>query len=54
MAAHEWLCTNGFDQRLSMFPLFPHEVADDAEPARIAAAASDEDTPSPWPSVGPS
>jgi DNA-binding CsgD family transcriptional regulator len=43
MAAHEWLCTNGFDKRLSIFPLFPHEVTDDAELVRIAAAASDEE-----------
>ena len=43
MAAHEWLCTNGFEKRLSMFPLFPHEVPDDAEAARIAAAAADEE-----------
>jgi DNA-binding CsgD family transcriptional regulator/tetratricopeptide (TPR) repeat protein len=43
MAAHEWLCTNGIDERLSMFPLFPHEVTDDAERVRIAAAASDEE-----------
>ncbi len=43
MAAHEWLCTNGFDERLSMFPLFPHEVTDDAELVRIAAAAADEE-----------
>jgi DNA-binding CsgD family transcriptional regulator len=42
-AAHEWLCVNGSDQRLSMFPLFPHEVTDDAERVRIAAAASDEE-----------
>ena len=43
MAAHEWLCTKGVDERLSMFPLFPHEVTDDAERVRIAAAASDEE-----------
>ncbi|MHB1929150.1 MAG: helix-turn-helix transcriptional regulator, partial [Acidimicrobiales bacterium] len=43
MAAHEWLCTKGFDERLSMFPLFPHEVTDDAERVRIAAAAADEE-----------
>ena len=41
MAAHEWLCSKGLDERLSMFPLFPHEVTDDAERVRIAAAASD-------------
>ena len=33
----------GFDERLSMFPLFPHEVTDDAERVRIAAAAADEE-----------
>jgi DNA-binding CsgD family transcriptional regulator len=43
MAAHEWLCTSGFEGRLSMFPLFPHEVPDDAELVRIAAAAADEE-----------
>ena len=43
MAAHEWLCSKGFDERLSMFPLFPHEVTDDAERVRIAAAAADEE-----------
>ena len=43
MAAHEWLCTNGFEGRLSMFPLFPHEVPDDAELVRIAAAAADDE-----------
>jgi len=42
MAAHEWLCTKGFDERLSIFPLFPHEVTDDAELIRIAAAVADE------------
>ena len=41
MAAHEWLCSKGLDERLSMFPLFPHEVTDDVERVRIAAAASD-------------
>ena len=30
MAAHEWLCSKGLDERLSVFPLFPHEVTDDA------------------------
>jgi DNA-binding CsgD family transcriptional regulator len=43
MAAHEWLCSNGFDERLSIFPLFPHEVTDDAELIRMAAAAADEE-----------
>lgn len=43
MAAHEWLCAKGSDQRLSMFPLFPHETTDDAERIRIAAAVADEE-----------
>jgi DNA-binding CsgD family transcriptional regulator len=43
MAAREWLCINGVDERLSMFPLFPHEVPDDAELVRIAAAVADEE-----------
>jgi DNA-binding CsgD family transcriptional regulator len=43
MQAHEWLCAKGLDERLTMFPLFPHEVTDDAERVRIAAAAADED-----------
>jgi DNA-binding CsgD family transcriptional regulator/tetratricopeptide (TPR) repeat protein len=43
MRAHEWLCARGLDERLSMFPLFPHEVTDDAERVRIAAAAGDEE-----------
>ena len=37
-----------------LFPLFPHEVTDDAEPVRIAAAASDQSSPNmplPWPKV---
>ena len=41
MAAHEWLSSKGLDLRLSIFPLFPHEVTDDADRVRIAAAASD-------------
>ena len=43
MAAHEWLCAKGFDERLSMFPLFPHDVTDDAEWVRIAAAVADDE-----------
>jgi DNA-binding CsgD family transcriptional regulator len=43
MAAHEWLCAKGIDERLSIFPLFPYEVTDDVERIRIAAAASDEE-----------
>jgi DNA-binding CsgD family transcriptional regulator len=43
MQAHEWLCAKGLDERLVMFPLFPHEITDDAERVRIAAAAADEE-----------
>jgi DNA-binding CsgD family transcriptional regulator len=43
MHAHEWLCSRGHEERLSMFPLFPHEVAYDAERVRIAAAVGDEE-----------
>jgi DNA-binding CsgD family transcriptional regulator len=43
MKAHGWLCSNGHEDRLSMFPLYPHEVAYDAERVRIAAAVGDEE-----------
>ena len=43
MRAHGWLCSSGHEERLSMFPLYPHEVAYDAERARIAAAVGDEE-----------
>jgi DNA-binding CsgD family transcriptional regulator len=43
MQAHEWLCSCGHEERLSMFPLYPHEVAYDAERVRIAAAVGDEE-----------
>ena len=43
MQAHEWLCSCGYEERLSMFPLYPHEVAYDAERVRIAAAVGDEE-----------
>jgi DNA-binding CsgD family transcriptional regulator len=39
--AHDWLCVLGHDRRLQLFPLFPFEVADDAQLVRIAAAAGD-------------
>jgi DNA-binding CsgD family transcriptional regulator len=39
--AHEWLCALGETERLSLFPLFPVEVADDPLLVRIALAASD-------------
>ena len=43
MGAHVWLCTQGFEERLRLFPLYPHEVTDDAEMVRIATAVGDED-----------
>src|SRR5580693_36725 len=43
MRAHGWLSFSGHEERLSMFPLFPHEVAYDAERVRIAAAVGDEE-----------
>ena len=35
--------SSGHEERLSMFPLYPHEVAYDAERVRIAAAVGDEE-----------
>jgi DNA-binding CsgD family transcriptional regulator len=43
MQAHGWLCSCGHEERLSMYPLYPHEVAHDAERVRIAAAVGDEE-----------
>ena len=43
MQAHGWLGSHGPEERLSMFPLYPHEVTYDAERVRIAAAVGDED-----------
>ncbi len=43
MQAHEWLCSHGHEERLSMFPLYPHEVTYDAERVRVAAAVGDEE-----------
>ncbi len=43
MQAHGWLCASGHEERLSMWPLFPHEVAFDAERVRIAKAVADEE-----------
>jgi DNA-binding CsgD family transcriptional regulator len=43
MRAHGWLSFFGHEERLSMFPLYPHEVAYDAERVRIAAAVGDEE-----------
>jgi DNA-binding CsgD family transcriptional regulator len=41
--AHDWLCAGGHDNRLKLFPLFPFEIADDPQLARIAVAAGDEE-----------
>ncbi|MGD0312899.1 MAG: LuxR C-terminal-related transcriptional regulator [Acidimicrobiales bacterium] len=41
MGAHVWLCNEGIEERLSIFPLYPHEVTDDAERIRIAVAVGD-------------
>ena len=41
--AHDWLCTFGQTQRLSLFPLFPMEAADDPLLVRMALAAEDEE-----------
>jgi len=43
MQAHGWLSSYGHEERLSMFPLYPHEVTYDAERVRIAAAVGDEE-----------
>jgi DNA-binding CsgD family transcriptional regulator len=39
--AHRWLCKLGETERLSLFPLFPMEAADDPLLVRIALAAGD-------------
>ena len=41
MGAHVWLSSVGSEERLKMFPLYPHEITDDAERVRIAAAVGD-------------
>jgi len=41
--AHDWLCTFGQTQRLTLFPLFPMEAADDPLLVRMALAADDEE-----------
>ena len=41
--AHSWLCNDGLDARLTLFPLFPHELTDDVQLVRIAKAVSDEE-----------
>ncbi|HWN62044.1 MAG TPA: AAA family ATPase, partial [Streptosporangiaceae bacterium] len=39
--AHRWLCALGETERLSLFPLFPMEVADDPLLVRMALTAGD-------------
>ncbi|HET9889467.1 MAG TPA: LuxR C-terminal-related transcriptional regulator [Mycobacterium sp.] len=41
--AHRWLCALGKQERLSLFPLFPMEVADDPLLVRMALAVGDEE-----------
>ena len=41
--AHRWLCALGETERLSLFPLFPMEVADDPLLVRMALAVGDEE-----------
>jgi DNA-binding CsgD family transcriptional regulator len=41
--AHRWLCALGEAERLSLFPLFPAEAADDPLLVRMALAAGDEE-----------
>lgn len=41
--AHDSLRALGDDERLRLFPLFPHDVAEDAELVRIALAAGDDE-----------
>jgi len=41
--AHNWLCADGRDNRLKLFPLFPFEIADDPQLVRIAVAVGDQE-----------
>jgi DNA-binding CsgD family transcriptional regulator len=41
--AHRWLCALGESERLSLFPLFPMEAADDPLLVRMALAVGDEE-----------
>jgi DNA-binding CsgD family transcriptional regulator len=43
LEAHRWLQALGETERLSIFPLFPHDVADEPELVRIAIAAGDDE-----------
>jgi DNA-binding CsgD family transcriptional regulator/tetratricopeptide (TPR) repeat protein len=41
--AHRWLCALGDAERLLIFPLFPHDTANDPELVRIAIAVGDDE-----------
>jgi DNA-binding CsgD family transcriptional regulator len=41
LGAHQWLCALGEAERMSILPLFPTDVTDDASLVRIALAAQD-------------
>jgi DNA-binding CsgD family transcriptional regulator len=41
--AHQLVCALGERERLSLFPLFPHEVSDDPQLVRLALAAGDDE-----------
>jgi DNA-binding CsgD family transcriptional regulator len=41
--AHEHLCAQGADERLAIFPLFPHDVGIDPELVRIAMVVGDDE-----------
>jgi DNA-binding CsgD family transcriptional regulator len=41
--AHRHLCERGTDERLAIFPLFPHDVGMDPELVRLALAAGDDE-----------
>ena len=41
--AHDWLCARGHHNRLTLFPLFPFEIADDPQLMRIAVAVGDQE-----------
>jgi DNA-binding CsgD family transcriptional regulator len=41
--AHQLVCAIGERERLSLFPLFPHEVSDDPQLVRLALAAGDDE-----------
>ena len=40
-SAHRWLCADGWDERLNLLPLFPMDIADEANLVHIALGAND-------------